>query len=40
MKEEIEFDFDEILERFRSDEKLTGKGGLLSSLIKQFTEAG
>ena len=39
MKEEIEFDFDEILDRFRSGEKLTGKGGVLAPLIKQLTEA-
>ena len=34
MKKEIEFNFDEILENFRSGEKLTGKGGLLAPLIK------
>jgi hypothetical protein len=34
MKEEIEFDFDEILDKFRSGEKRTGKGGLLAPLIK------
>ena len=39
MKEEIEFDFDEILEEFRNGKKLTGKGGLLAPLIKQLTEA-
>ena len=39
MKEEIEFDFDEILDQFRSGKKLTGKGGLLAPLIKQLTEA-
>ena len=39
MKEEIEFDFDEILDKFRSGERLTGKGGLLAPLIKQLTEA-
>jgi len=39
MKEEIEFDFNEILNKFRSGEKLTGKGGLLAPLIKQLTEA-
>jgi transposase-like protein len=39
MKEEIEFDFDEILKEFRSGKKLTGKGGLLAPLIKQLTEA-
>ena len=39
MKEEIAFDFDEILEEFRNGKKLTGKGGLLAPLIKQLTEA-
>jgi len=39
MKEEIEFDFDEILDEFRSGKKLTRKGGLLAPLIKQLTEA-
>jgi len=39
MKEEIEFDFDEILKEFRNGKKLTGKGGLLAPLIKQLTEA-
>ena len=39
MKEEIEFDFDDILDQFRSGKKLTGKGGLLAPLIKQLTEA-
>jgi len=39
MKEEVEFDFDEILKEFRSGKKLTGKGGLLAPLIKQLTEA-
>jgi transposase-like protein len=39
MKEEIEFDFDEILKGFRNGKKLTGKGGLLAPLIKQLTEA-
>ncbi len=39
MKEEIEFDFNEILDKFRGGEKLTGKGGLLAPLIKQLTEA-
>jgi putative transposase len=39
MKEEVDFDFDEILEEFRSGKKLTGKGGLLAPLIKQLTEA-
>ena len=39
MKEEYEFDFDEILDEFRSGKKLTDKGGLLAPLIKQLTEA-
>jgi transposase-like protein len=39
MKEEIDFDFDEIVEEFRDGKKLTGKGGLLAPLIKQLTEA-
>jgi transposase-like protein len=39
MKEEIEFDFDEILAEFRKGKRLTGKGGLLAPLIKQLTEA-
>ena len=34
-----QFDFDEILDQFRSGKKLTGKGGLLAPLIKQLTEA-
>ena len=34
-----QFDFDEILDEFRSGKKLTGKGGLLTPLIKQLTEA-
>lgn len=40
MKEEIEFDFDEILDEFRSGKKLTGIGGLVAPLIKQLTEVG
>ncbi|MFA7082993.1 IS256 family transposase [Arcobacter sp. F155] len=36
---EEQFDFDEVLKEFRSGKKLTGKGGLLSPLIKQLTEA-
>ena len=36
---EVEFDFYEILKEFRSGKKLTVKGGLLASLIKQLTEA-
>jgi len=39
MNEEVDFDFDEILEEFRNGKKLTGKGGLLAPLIKQLTEA-
>ena len=39
MEERIEFDFDEILQEYRSGKKLTGKGGLLAPLIKQLTEA-
>jgi transposase-like protein len=39
MKEEIEFDFDEILAEFRKGKRLTGNGGLLAPLIKQLTEA-
>ena len=39
MNKEVEFDFDEILEEFRSGKKLTSKGGLLAPLIKQLTEA-
>jgi len=39
MNEEIEFDFDEILQEFKDGKKLTGKGGLLAPLIKQLTEA-
>ena len=35
---EIEFDFDEILDKFRNDEKPTDKGGLLTLLIKQLTD--
>jgi len=39
MNEETDFNFDEILEEFKSGKKLTGKGGLLAPLIKQLTEA-
>jgi len=39
MEEEFEFNFAEVLKEFRSGKKLTGKGGLLSPLIKQLTEA-
>ncbi len=34
MEEKIEFDFDEILKKFRNGKKLTGKSGLLAPLIK------
>lgn len=39
MEEKIEFDFNEVLEQFKSGKNLTGKNGLLSPLIKQLTEA-
>ena len=39
MEEQIEFDFNEILNQFRNGKKLTGKDGLLAPLIKQLTEA-
>ena len=39
MGEEYKVDFDEILNEFRSSKRLSGKGGLLASLIKQLTEA-
>ena len=39
MEDIINFDFNEVLKEFRSGKKLTGKGGLLSPLIKQLTEA-
>ncbi len=39
MEQEIEFDFNEILNQFRNGKRLTGKDGLLSPLIKQLTEA-
>jgi len=39
MKENLDFDFNEILEEFKSGKKLTGKDGLLAPLIKQLTEA-
>jgi len=39
MEEKIEFDFNKILKEFRDGKRLTGKGGLLAPLIKQFTEA-
>jgi len=39
MEEEFDFDFNEVLKEYRSGKRLTGKGGLLSPLIKQLTEA-
>ncbi|RDX33512.1 IS256 family transposase [Arcobacter sp. HD9-500m-PIT-SAG02] len=39
MEEEFNFDFNEVLKEYRSGKRLTGKGGLLSPLIKQLTEA-
>jgi len=39
MRENLDFDFNEILEEFKSGKRLTGKGGLLAPLIKQLTEA-
>ena len=39
MEEQFEFDFNEILNQFRSGKRLTGKDGLLAPLIKQLTEA-
>jgi len=39
MRENLDIDFNEILEEFKSGKKLTGKGGLLAPLIKQLTEA-
>lgn len=39
MKENLNIDFNEILEEFKSGKKLTGKDGLLAPLIKQLTEA-
>ncbi len=39
MQEEKDFDFNEILNEFRSGKRLTGKDGLLAPLIKQLTEA-
>jgi putative transposase len=39
MEEKIEFDFNEVLEQFKSGRNLTGKDGLLAPLIKQLTEA-
>lgn len=39
MEEQIEFDFNDILNQFRNGKRLTGKDGLLAPLIKQLTEA-
>jgi len=39
MGKDIEFDFNEVLEQFKSGKNLTGKDGLLAPLIKQLTEA-
>ena len=38
-EKQIDFDFNEILNQFRSGKRLTGKDGLLAPLIKQLTEA-
>ncbi len=39
MEQQIEFDFNEVLEQFKNGKNLTGKDGLLAPLIKQLTEA-
>jgi transposase-like protein len=39
MRENLDIDFNEILEEFKSGKRLTGKDGLLAPLIKQLTEA-
>ena len=39
MEQQIGFDFNEVLEQFKSVKNLTGKDGLLAPLIKQLTEA-
>jgi transposase-like protein len=39
MEQQIGFDFNEVLEQFKSGKNLTGKDGLLAPLIKQLTEA-
>lgn len=39
MEEQIDFDFNEILEQYRNGKRLTGKDGLLAPLVKQLTEA-
>jgi hypothetical protein len=36
MREDIDFDFNDILTEFRSGKKLTGKGGLLESCVRSF----
>src|SRR5574344_400943 len=38
-EKQIDFDFNEILNQFRSGKRLTGKDGLLAPLIKQLIEA-
>ena len=39
MEQQIGFDFNEVLEQFKSGKNLTGKDRLLAPLIKQLTEA-
>lgn len=39
MEEKYDFDFNEVLEEYKSGKRLTGKDGLLAPLIKQLTEA-
>jgi transposase-like protein len=39
MKENLNFNFNEVLEEFKNGKRLTGKNGLLAPLIKQLTEA-
>ena len=36
MEQQIGFDFNEVLEQFKSGKNLTGKDGLLAPLIKQL----
>ena len=38
MEQQIGFDFNEVLEQFKSGKNLTGKDGLLAPLIKQITK--
>jgi hypothetical protein len=38
MKENLNFNFNEVLEEFKNGKRLTGKNGLLAPLIKQLTE--